>query len=54
MDSDGNDHIKVKPDSDNTNIYFSFEPDKVSNDVWVNITTKKELDRETLVSKPFV
>ncbi|XP_060593848.1 protocadherin Fat 3-like, partial [Ruditapes philippinarum] len=49
-DSDGNDHIRFKPDSDKTSINFNFEPDGGTNDVWVNITTKKELDRETLGS----
>ncbi|XP_060598701.1 cadherin-related family member 1-like [Ruditapes philippinarum] len=47
-DSDGNDHIRVKPDSDDTRIYFSFEPENGTNDVWINIITKQDLDRETL------
>ncbi|XP_053389544.1 uncharacterized protein LOC128552523 [Mercenaria mercenaria] len=49
-DSDANDIIKVNPGNDKTSEYFNIELSGSGNDVWVNVTVKKPLDRETLGS----
>ncbi|XP_053392529.1 protocadherin Fat 1-like [Mercenaria mercenaria] len=47
-DIDANDRIKVIPDDDTTAQYFNIVLEGSGNNVWVNVTLKKPLDRETL------
>ncbi|XP_053390754.1 cadherin-87A-like, partial [Mercenaria mercenaria] len=48
VDTDQGDIITVKPADDFTVQYFNIVTNGGTNDVWVNVTVKKPLDRETL------